>query len=67
MGAPIGPRRSWSPRWSPRWSARSLRAVGLRRDDLDTVAERALGYPPVWANPRPIRTAAEVREILSWW
>ena len=43
----------------------SLRAVGLRRDDLDTVAERALGYPPVRANPRPIRTAADVREILE--
>ncbi len=43
----------------------SLRAVGLRREDLDTVAERALSYPPVRANPRPIRTAAEVREILE--
>lgn len=43
----------------------SLRAVGLRRDDLDTVAERALGYAPVRANPRPIRSAADVREILE--
>jgi maleylacetate reductase len=43
----------------------SLRAVGLRREDLDVVAERALGYPPLRINPRPIRSAAEVREILE--
>ena len=43
----------------------SLRAVGLRREDLDTVAERALTYAPVRANPRPIRSAADVREILE--
>lgn len=43
----------------------SLRAVGLRREDLDVVAERALSYPPVRMNPRPIDTAAQVREILE--
>jgi len=43
----------------------SLRAVGLRREDLDAVAERALSYPPVRMNPRPIETAAQVREILE--
>jgi hypothetical protein len=39
--------------------------VGLRREDRDVVAERALGYPQLRMNPRPIRTAAEVREILE--
>ena len=43
----------------------SLRAVGIRREDLDAIAERALGYPPVRKNPRPIATAAQVREILE--
>jgi maleylacetate reductase len=43
----------------------SLRAVGIRREDLDVIAERALGYPQVRANPRPITTAAQVREILE--
>jgi maleylacetate reductase len=43
----------------------SLRAVGIARADLDTIAERALTYPPVRANPRPIRSAADVREILE--
>jgi maleylacetate reductase len=43
----------------------SLRAVGIARDDLDTIADRALTYPPVRANPRPIRSAADVREILE--
>jgi maleylacetate reductase len=43
----------------------SLRAVGIRRDDLDTIAERALAYPPVKANPRRIETPAQVREILE--
>lgn len=43
----------------------NLRAVGLREDQLDTLAHRALAYPPVQANPRPIRGAADVREILS--
>lgn len=43
----------------------SLRAVGIRREDLELIAERALGYPPVRMNPRPITTAAQVREILE--
>ena len=43
----------------------SLRDVGLREDQLDTLAERALSYPPVQANPRPIRGVADVREILA--
>jgi len=43
----------------------SLRAVGIQRDSLDTIAERALSYPQVRMNPRPIATAAQVREILE--
>jgi len=43
----------------------SLRAVGIARDDLDTIAERALTYPQLRINPRPVTTAAQVREILE--
>ena len=43
----------------------SLREVGVREDQLDELAQRALVYPPVQANPRPIRSAADVREILA--
>jgi maleylacetate reductase len=43
----------------------SLRAVGLREDQLDDLAQRALVYPPVQANPRPITQAGDVREILA--
>lgn len=43
----------------------NLREVGIREDQLDELARRALAYPPVQANPRPIRGAADVREILA--
>lgn len=43
----------------------SLRDVGITRDRLDEIATRALGYKPVRINPRPIKTAADVREILE--
>ena len=43
----------------------SLRAVAIRREDLDVIAERALSYPPVRMNPRRIETATQVREILE--
>ena len=43
----------------------SLRAVGLREDQLAELAERAMAYPPVLANPRPITSAADVRAILA--
>lgn len=43
----------------------SLRAVNIGRDSLDDIAQRALGYEPVRMNPRPIRSAADVREILE--
>ncbi len=43
----------------------SLRDVGVREDQLDELAQRALQYPSVLANPRPIKTTADVREILA--
>ncbi len=43
----------------------TLRDVGITRDRLDEIATRALAYKPVRINPRPIRTAADVREILE--
>jgi maleylacetate reductase len=43
----------------------TLRAVGIRREDLDEVARRALEYYPVKVNPRPVSDAADVREILD--
>jgi maleylacetate reductase len=43
----------------------SLRAVGISRDDLDVIADRALAYPPLRINPRPVTTAAQVKEILE--
>ena len=43
----------------------TLRAVGVRREDLDDVARRALEYHPVKVNPRPVSDAADVREILD--
>lgn len=43
----------------------SLRDVGITRDRLDEIATRALAYKPVRINPRPIKTAADVREILE--
>ena len=43
----------------------SLRDVGITRDRLDEIATRALAYKPVRINPRPIKSAADVREILD--
>jgi maleylacetate reductase len=43
----------------------SLRDVGITRDRLDEIVTRALAYKPVRINPRPIRTPADVREILE--
>ena len=43
----------------------NLRDVGLREEQLDALAQRSMAYPPVLANPRPIRSAADVREILA--
>lgn len=43
----------------------NLRAVNIPREELDRISVRALDYPNVLVNPRPIRNAAEVREILE--
>ncbi|MBU2532626.1 MAG: iron-containing alcohol dehydrogenase [Alphaproteobacteria bacterium] len=43
----------------------TLRDVGVKRDDLDELSRRALDYQPVALNPRPIRSEADVREILE--
>ena len=43
----------------------TLRAVGIKREDLPELARRSLDYHPVKVNPRPIRTEADVMEILE--
>jgi maleylacetate reductase len=43
----------------------NLRAVGIKRENLDELAKRSLGYKPVKVNPRPIKTVEDVREILE--
>jgi maleylacetate reductase len=43
----------------------SLRDVGIKREDLETIAKRAVGYGPVKTNPRRITSAADVMEILE--
>ena len=43
----------------------SLRDVNIKREDLPTIANRALGYGPVRTNPRPVKSAADVMEILE--
>jgi maleylacetate reductase len=43
----------------------TLRAVGVRREQLAKIAEMAMHYPWVRTNPRPIRSPAEVMQILE--
>lgn len=43
----------------------SLRDVGIREDQLDTIAEGSLENMMVRSNPRPINKAAQIREILD--
>jgi maleylacetate reductase len=43
----------------------TLRAVGIRRDQLAEVAQRALAYHPVKVNPRKIASPADVLQILE--
>lgn len=43
----------------------SLRAVNVGRESFDEIAERALTYAAVRGNPRPIRSAADAKEILE--
>lgn len=43
----------------------TLRAVGIKRENLDELARRALSYHPVKVNPRKITSPADVLEILE--
>jgi maleylacetate reductase len=43
----------------------TLRGVGIKRENLDELARRALNYHPVKVNPRKIESAADVMEILE--
>jgi len=43
----------------------SLRALGIKRENLDELAQRALSYQPVQVNPRPIKSIEDVKEILE--
>jgi len=43
----------------------SLRAVGIKRENMAEIAQRALAYQPVQLNPRPIKTTEDVLEILE--
>jgi len=43
----------------------TLSAVGIKRENLDEIARRALSYHPVQVNPRPIKTTEDVKEILE--
>jgi maleylacetate reductase len=43
----------------------TLRAVGIKRENLDELARRALNYHPVKVNPRKIQSPADVLEILE--
>ena len=42
-----------------------LRDVGIKREDLRPIAEHTMHDPPVRANPRPIKTADDIVEILE--
>ena len=42
-----------------------LRDVGIRREDFRAIAEHTLHDPPVRANPRPIKGAEDIVEILE--
>jgi len=43
----------------------SLREVSIKREDLEKIAKRAVGHGPVKTNPRPVRNAEDVMEILE--
>jgi maleylacetate reductase len=43
----------------------TLQAVGIKRENLEEIARRALAYHPVQVNPRPIKTTDDVKEILE--
>lgn len=44
----------------------TLRAVNIPRAELEVIASRALTYGPVRANPRLIKSADDVKEILEF-
>jgi maleylacetate reductase len=43
----------------------SLRAVNIKRENFEEIAERAMTYAPVRMNPRPIKSPSDVKEILE--
>ncbi len=43
----------------------TLRSINIKREDLETIAQRALDYPNLRANPRSVTSAEQVREILE--
>lgn len=43
----------------------NLRALGIKREDLGEIAERAMTYAPVRRNPKKISGPADVSEILE--
>jgi len=43
----------------------SLRAVNIKRENFEEIAERAMTYAPVRMNPRPIKSPTDVKEILE--
>ena len=43
----------------------SLREVNIKRENFEEIAERAMTYAPVRMNPRPIKSAADLLEILE--
>ncbi|MGA3085529.1 MAG: iron-containing alcohol dehydrogenase [Thermodesulfobacteriota bacterium] len=43
----------------------SLRAVNIKRDNFEEIAKRAMTYAQVRMNPRPIKSSADVQEILE--
>ena len=42
-----------------------LRDVGIRQEDLDSIAQEAAAHPVVQSNPRPISGPADILEILN--
>ena len=43
----------------------TLRGVGIKRENLDEIAKRAVAYEPVQVNPRKVNGPADVKEILE--
>lgn len=42
-----------------------LRDVGIKREQLDDIAEKSLRDPPMKTNPKPVTTTAQVMEMLE--